>query len=95
MKWKSFKNEIPQAEMPILIREIDDKYNLKHTIFSRVKRPYDVNPDKYNINYYQIEVAYHSSQEWVDLDESFAKIFEWLDPFEDKKILTQQTIIAT
>lgn len=85
MKWKSFKEEMPKPESQILIRYINADY--KYLELTTVKRPFDVNPEKYNPNYFQILRKTHfDPPSWVDICEDVKREFEWLDPFEDRKI---------
>lgn len=77
MKWKSFDEEMPSLLTYIILRSKTNMITVSH---SMVKRPYDINPKKYNENYYMIR--FH---DWLELCESIIEEYEWLDPFEDRK----------
>jgi len=87
MKWKRFDEEMPKTCTVILIRYIINgtPFRSEYVKISMVKRPYEINKEKYSQNYYQIKIDESKSDPWVDLDKTIKEEFEWLDPFEDRK----------
>lgn len=80
MEWKSFKHAMPKVCEKIIIRHKTVGNPIIQ--FSQIKRPYDVNKTKYNENYHMIQM----DGTWIDLCEDFKQEYQWLDPYEDRKI---------
>lgn len=72
MKLKSFYEKMPPIGRKIVLKKKEGK-NLILTFF---KRPYDVNPNKYNKDYYQMT---SESSEWVDLEDYIKDHYFWID----------------
>jgi hypothetical protein len=79
MRWKNFNEEMPPVCKQVLFR----LNNKKEFFIGEIKRPYDVNPIKYNENFYQIKKIYPLFSEWVDLCNDFKNNYEWLNPDEE------------
>ena len=82
MKWKKFTDEMPGTGKNFLIRYVDE--NIKSFfLFAKVKRPYDVQPNKYRSDYYEIQTSFIDDK-FVELCDDFKSMFEWIDPNEDR-----------
>ena len=79
MEWKTFDQLLPNISgCQIVVRHKTEKDII---FIAEIKHPHSVQPEKYNKNYFKILFQ----NDWVDVCSDVDNIFEWLDPYEDKK----------
>lgn len=72
IEWKNFNEEMPEVLKEFILKNKNsDSLDIQR---SSIKRPYDVFPEKYNQNYYEIIL----DNKWVHLCDDVKENFEWV-----------------